>query len=430
MKLSIIGSGYVGLVTGTCLAEAGHTVICVDNNEAKVQELRAGQIPIYEPGLEELVRRNVQLKRLSFTASTQQAVADSEVIFIAVPTPPQEDGSVDLSFVEGVAREIAESLTGYRIIVDKSTVPVKTGEKVAETIRRYGPKGVEFDVVSNPEFLREGSAVVDLQKPDRIVIGVASERPVAAMRAVYEPFKAPILITDLNSAELIKHAANSFLALKITYINLVAAVCEASHADVTQVAEGMGSDARFGRAVLQAGLGYGGSCFPKDVSAFIRIAEELGVGFGLMREVEKINAAIPERFLKKIRASLWSMKDKKVGQLGLAFKANTDDVRCSVAVELAKRMAEEGAQVRCHDPKGGEKAKALLPKNVTIVAKAEEVAEGADVLVVATEWPEYRNLDWSKIKKSMRTPRIFDGRNLLNPAEMKSLGFEYTSVGR
>ena len=430
MKLSIIGSGYVGLVTGTCLAEAGHNVICVDNNDGKVQELRAGKIPIYEPGLEELVRRNVQLKRLSFTASTKQAVADSEVIFIAVPTPPQDDGSVDLSFVEGVAREIAESLPSYRIIVDKSTVPVKTGEKVAETIRRYGPKGVEFDVVSNPEFLREGSAVVDLQKPDRIVIGVASERPVAAMRAVYEPFQAPILITDLNSAELIKHAANSFLALKITYINLVAAVCEASHADVTQVAEGMGSDARIGRAFLQAGLGYGGSCFPKDVSAFIRIAEELGVGFGLMREVEKINAAIPERFLKKIRASLWSMKDKKVGQLGLAFKANTDDVRCSVAVEIARRMAEEGAKLRCHDQKGGEKARALLPQSVEIVTQSEEVAEGADVLIVATEWPEYRNLNWNQIKKSMRTPRIFDGRNLFNPVEMRSLGFEYTSMGR
>jgi UDPglucose 6-dehydrogenase len=430
MKLSIIGSGYVGLVTGTCLAEAGHTVLCVDNNQAKVKELQAGHIPIYEPGLEELVRRNVQLKRLSFTASTQEAVANSEVIFIAVPTPPQDDGSVDLSYVEAVAREIAEALPAYRIIVDKSTVPVKTGEKVAETIRRYGPKGIEFDVVSNPEFLREGSAVADLQKPDRIVIGVASQRPVAAMRAVYEPFKAPIIITDLNSAELIKHAANSFLALKITYINLVAAVCEAGGADVTQVAEGMGSDARIGRAFLNAGLGYGGSCFPKDVSAFIRIAEEMGVDFGLMREVEKINAAIPERFLKKIRASLWTMRDKKIGQLGLAFKGNTDDVRCSVAVELIRRMAAEGAIIRCHDPKGGEKAKELLPKNVEIMADAHQVAEGADVLIIATEWPEYRLLDWSKIKTLMRTPRIFDGRNLLNPAEMISLGFEYTSIGR
>ena len=430
MKLSIIGSGYVGLVTGTCLAEAGHTVLCVDNNQAKVKELQAGHIPIYEPGLEELVRRNVQLKRLSFTASTQEAVANSEVIFIAVPTPPQDDGSVDLSYVEAVAREIAEALPAYRIIVDKSTVPVKTGEKVAETIRRYGPKGIEFDVVSNPEFLREGSAVADLQKPDRIVIGVASQRPVAAMRAVYEPFKAPIIITDLNSAELIKHAANSFLALKITYHNLVAAVCEAGGADVTQVAEGMGSDARIGRAFLHAGLGYGGSCFPKDVSAFIRIAEEMGVDFGLMREVEKINGAIPERFLKKIRASLWTMRDKKIGQLGLAFKGNTDDVRCSVAVELIRRMAAEGAIIRCHDPKGGEKAKELLPKNVEIMADAHQVAEGADVLIVATEWPEYRLLDWSKIKTLMRTPRIFDGRNLLNPAEMISLGFEYTSIGR
>jgi UDPglucose 6-dehydrogenase len=430
MKLSIIGSGYVGLVTGTCLAEAGHTVICVDNNQAKVKELQAGRIPIYEPGLEELIRRNVQLKRLSFTVSTKEAVADSEVIFIAVPTPPQEDGSVDLSYVEHVAREIAEVLPGYRIIVDKSTVPVKTGEHVTETIRRYCRKGVEFDVVSNPEFLREGSAVADLQKPDRIVIGVASERPVAAMKEIYEPFKAPIMITDLNSAELIKHAANSFLALKITYINLVAAVCEASQANVTQVAEGMGSDARIGRAFLNAGLGYGGSCFPKDVSAFIRIAEELGVDFGLMREVEKINASIPERFLKKLRSSLWVMKDKKVGQLGLAFKANTDDVRCSVAIELAKRMVSEGAILRCHDPKGGEKARELLPQGVEIVSDAYQVAEGADVLIVATEWPEYRLLDWHKIRQSMRTPRIFDGRNLLNPTEMKSLGFEYTSVGR
>ena len=430
MKLSIIGSGYVGLVTGTCLAEAGHTVLCVDNNLAKVKELQAGQIPIYEPGLEELVRRNVQLKRLFFTASTKEAVENSEVIFIAVPTPPQDDGSVDLSYVEAVAREIAEVLPAYRIVVDKSTVPVKTGEKVAETIRRYGPKGIEFDVVSNPEFLREGSAVADLQKPDRIVIGVASQRPVAAMRAVYEPFKAPIIVTDLNSAELIKHAANSFLALKITYINLVAAVCEAVGADVTKVAEGMGSDARIGRAFLNAGLGYGGSCFPKDVSAFIRIAEEMGVDFGLMREVEKINAAIPERFLKKIRASLWTMRDKKIGQLGLAFKGNTDDVRCSVAVELIRRMAGEGAIIRCHDPKGGEKAKELLPKNIEIVAEAHQVAEGADVLIIATEWPEYRLLDWNKIKTSMRTPRIFDGRNLLDPAEMISLGFEYTSIGR
>ena len=430
MKLSIIGSGYVGLVTGTCLAEAGHTVICVDNNQAKVKELQAGRIPIYEPGLEELIRRNVQLKRLSFTVSIKEAVADSDVIFIAVPTPPQEDGSVDLSYVEHVAREIAEVLPGYRIIVDKSTVPVKTGEHVTETIRRYCRKGVEFDVVSNPEFLREGSAVADLQKPDRIVVGVASDRPVAAMKAIYEPFKAPIMITDLNSAELIKHAANSFLALKITYINLVAAVCEASQANVTQVAEGMGSDARIGRAFLNAGLGYGGSCFPKDVSAFIRIAEELGVDFGANEGSGKDQCIHSGKIPEKTAHFALGDEGQKVGQLGLAFKANTDDVRCSVAIELAKRMVSEGASLRCHDPKGGEKARELLPKGVEIVSDAYQVAEGADVLIVATEWPEYRLLDWHKIKKSMRTPRIFDGRNLLNPTEMKSMGFEYTSVGR
>ena len=286
MKLTIIGTGYVGLVTGACFAEVGHTVICVDNDLKKVEMLRAGGIPIYEPGLEEMVKKNVAAGRLHFTGSTAEGVEKSDVVFIAVPTPPQPDGSVDLSYIEKVARDIAGGMTSYKIVVDKSTVPVKTGEKVAETIKRYCKAKVDFDVVSNPEFLREGFAVEDLMKPDRIVVGVGSQRPAAAMRELYAPFNAPIIVTDINSAELIKHAANSFLALKISYINAIATICEASGANVEEVANGMGMDARIGRRFLDASLGFGGSCFPKDLSAFIKIADQLGYDFHLLKEVQ------------------------------------------------------------------------------------------------------------------------------------------------
>src|SRR3954463_13386826 len=315
MKLTIIGTGYVGLVTGTCFAEVGHTVICVDNDAAKVKTLQAGGIPIYEPELEELVKKNVAAGRLSFTTNTAEAVGQSDVVFIAVPTPPQPDGSVDLSFIEKVARNIAAAMTSYKIVVDKSTVPVSTGDKVAETIKRYCKGPVEFDVVSNPEFLREGFAVEDLMKPDRIVIGVRSQRPVQAMRETYEPFKAPIIVTDINSAELIKHASNSFLALKISYINAISVICEATGANVQEVAAGMGMDERIGKRFLNASLGFGGSCFPKDLSAFIKIAEQVGYDFGLLKEVQKINAAQMDRFIKKIIDTLWVLKDKKIGVL-------------------------------------------------------------------------------------------------------------------
>jgi UDPglucose 6-dehydrogenase len=360
MNLAIVGSGYVGLVTGTCFAEVGHRVICVDNNPKKIQQLQHGHIPIYEPGLEDLVQKNVAAGRLSFTTSIGEAVEASKVIFIAVPTPPQPDGSVDLSFIEGVAREIALQLKEYRVIVDKSTVPVKTGEKVAQTINRYNPNA-DIDVVSNPEFLREGSAVEDLMKPDRIVVGVSSERASVTMKEIYGPFNAPIIITDLSSAELIKHASNSFLALKISYINAVAAICEASGANVEEVAEGMGADKRIGRAFLKAGIGYGGSCFPKDISAFIRISDDLGYNFQLLREVEAINADQKDRFLKKIRESLWVLRQKKIGVLGLAFKGNTDDVRSSVAIAIVQQLIAEGAKVLAHDPKAMEKAAPLVP---------------------------------------------------------------------
>ena len=428
MNLAIVGSGYVGLVTGTCFAEVGHKVICVDNDMKKVHQLQDGLVPIYEPGLEELIKKNVAAGRLSFTASIGDAVAASQVIFIAVPTPPQPDGSVDLSFVEGVAREIAIHLKEYRIVVDKSTVPVKTGEKVAQTIRRYNPEA-QIDVVSNPEFLREGSAVEDLMNPDRIVIGVSSERAIGPMKEVYEPFNAPIMITDLNSAELIKHASNSFLALKISYINAVAAICESSGANVERVAEGMGADKRIGRAFLNAGIGYGGSCFPKDLSAFIRISEELGYNFRLLKEVEAINQDQKERFVRKIRESLWVLRHKKLGVLGLAFKGNTDDVRSSVAIGIVQQLIAEGAEVKAYDPQAMEKAAPLVPQ-VRMTETPEQVAEGSDAILLLTEWTDFKSLPWQAMKKTMLSPLLFDGRNLLDPEEMRGLGYTYVSVGR
>lgn len=430
MKITIIGSGYVGLTTGACFAEVGHEVLCVDNDEKKIGLLLKGEIPIYEPGLKEIVLKNVASGNLHFTTSTEDGVKSGEVVFIAVPTPPNEDGSVDLRFIEKVAREISPAIEGYKVVVDKSTVPVRTGEKVAETIKRYAPDA-DFDVVSNPEFLREGCAVSDLMNPDRIVIGANSDRALALMEKVYEPFAAPILVTDINSAELIKHAANSFLALKISYINAVSAICEATGADVEKVAEGIGTDKRIGRAFLNAGLGYGGSCFPKDIAAFIAISEHLGTPFDLLKEVERINTRQLERFINRIRAKLWVLQDKKIAVWGLAFKPDTDDVRCSVAIELIERLVAEGAQVVAYDPQAAEKAKELaVAGKITIADSATKATEGAEALIVATEWPEFASLDFSSIRDGMLSPLIFDGRNLLNPKEMSQLGFEYHSIGR
>ncbi|MDC0316321.1 UDP-glucose/GDP-mannose dehydrogenase family protein [Verrucomicrobia bacterium] len=431
MNISIIGTGYVGLVTGTCFAEVGHNVICVDCDKKKIDLLQAGEIPIYEPGLKDLVERNVDAGRLSFTYSTAEGVERADVIFIAVPTPPLEDGSVDLSFIELVAREIADCMSSYKIIVDKSTVPVKTGEKVAETIKRYCKLDCDFDVISNPEFLREGFAVEDLMKPDRIVIGSVSERPKKAMQEIYKPFNAPIIFTDINSAELIKHAANSFLAMKISYINAVAAICEESGANVEEVANGIGMDNRIGRRFLNASLGFGGSCFPKDLSAFIRISDELGYDFGLLKEVQKINEAQMSRFLKKITDTLWVLKGKTIGVLGLAFKQNTDDVRMSPAIDVCQRLLKEGALLRVHDPKAMDKAKELLPGDgVHYIDDMDEVSNGCDALVIATEWPQFKELDLAKSKKVMTAPIMFDGRNLFDPVLVEKLGFTYKSIGR
>jgi len=434
MNLCIIGSGYVGLVTGACFAEVGNNVVCVDNDKRKIDALKSGRIPIYEPGLEELVQRNVSAHRLHFTQSIEEGVDASEVIFIAVPTPPQPDGSVDLSFIEKVAREIAGVLKKdhFRVIVDKSTVPVKTGEKVADTIKRYNKQGAEFDVVSNPEFLREGCAVPDLMKPDRIVIGGNSDRALAIMKKVYEPFNAPILVTDINSAELIKHAANSFLALKISYINALSAICEASGADVEKVADGIGMDRRIGRNFLNAGLGYGGSCFPKDIAAFIAISEELGVPFTLLKEVQRINADQRERFLKGVREELWVLREKRIAVWGLTFKPDTDDVRCSVAIDVVNDLVKEGAHVTAYDPKGMEKVVEfkLLPPSVKLAASPLEAVDGAEALILATEWKDFTSVDLLEVKRRMHTPLVFDGRNLFDPITMRDLGFTYRGVGR
>ena len=434
MDLCIIGSGYVGLVSGACFAEVGHHVVCVDNDQRKVDMLQAGQIPIYEPGLEELVHRNVAARRLRFTNSIEDGVDHSQIVFIAVPTPPQVDGSVDLTYIERVAREIAGVLKPgqYRVVVDKSTVPVKTGEKVADTINRYN-KGAEFDVVSNPEFLREGCAVPDLMSPDRIVIGSASDRATDLMKRVYEPFQAPILVTDVNSAELIKHAANSFLSLKISYINAVAAICEASGADVEMVADGIGMDKRIGRNFLNAGLGYGGSCFPKDVKAFIAISKQLGTPFKLLEEVERINGSMLTRFIEKVREKLWVLKDKNIAVWGMTFKPDTDDVRNSVAIDLINHLAGAGAHVTAYDPKGAEKAvewKLIDPAKVKICATPLEACKDAECLILATEWKEFANQDFDAVKAAMHTPLIFDGRNLFSPETMRDFGFTYYAVGR
>lgn len=435
MKLTIIGTGYVGLTTGACFAEVGHDVTCVDNNTEKVETLLRGELPIYEPGLAELVTKNVKAGRLRFTTSTADGVADGDVIFIAVPTPPQADGSVDLTFIEKVAREIAESLSpeyGFKVIVDKSTVPVKTGAKVVETVRRYAPDGVKFGVASNPEFLREGCAVDDLLNPDRIVFGTNDEETSDIMRRVYSPFNAPVLATDIESAELIKHAANSFLALKISYINAVGRICEKSGADVEKVAEGIGMDARIGRQFLNAGLGYGGSCFPKDVKAFIAISESLGYPFELLKQVEEINASQLELFLGKIREKLWVLSEKKIALWGLAFKQNTDDVRESVAIKLAGRMLEEGASISATDPQALKTAQKIggLKGKVTYFEDMYDCIDGAEALVIATEWPQFANVDFDEIKKRMRNPMIFDGRNLLDPDVVAAHGIEYYSIGR
>jgi UDPglucose 6-dehydrogenase len=430
-NLAFIGAGYVGLVSGTCLADIGHNVILVDNNRKKIDSLKKGLIPIYEPGLAELVKRNVVAGRLSFTTSLKAAVQKSDVIFIAVNTPPLPDGKADLSYVAAAAREIAEVADDYKVVVDKSTVPVQTGERVLETIKRYSTHGIEFDVVSNPEFLREGSAIEDFLKPDRIVVGVDSKQAEKIMREIYQPIKAPFIVTDVKSAELIKHASNSFLAAKISFANALARICELSGASIDQVVRGMGLDKRIGKHFLSAGVGYGGSCFPKDVSAFITIAEELGYDFDMLKTVERINAEAHASFLAKIEQALWITKDKKIAVWGLAFKPNTDDMRNAPAIPVIRRLHADGAIVHAYDPKASETAQAELGTSVKKYEKDMYTPlKDADALVIITDWDEFKAPDWDKVKSLLNSPIIIDGRNMYPPAAMITHGFTYISVGR
>lgn len=427
--MAVVGTGYVGLTTGVCFAEIGHTVICVDNDENKISMLKKNKVPIYEPGLEKLLKKNVKNKRLSFIKNIKDAVKKSEVIFICVGTPPRADGSADLSYIEDVARAIAKNMDGYKLIVDKSTVPVETGEKVEITIKRNLKKDIPFDVASNPEFLREGSAVYDTFNPDRVVIGVSSKRAEDILRKVYAPLKTQILVTDIKSAEIIKHASNSFLATKISFINAVANICERCGADVEKVAEGMGLDKRIGRSFLNAGLGFGGFCFPKDLEAFLWISKKLGYNFELLKNVREINEKQKHHLLKKIEDTLWVVKGKTIGVLGLAFKPNTDDMRFAPSIDIINRLQEEGAKIKAYDPKASERAKEIF-KNVVYCNNPYEAAKGSDCLVVLTEWDEIKNIDLKRIKKLMKHPIIIDGRNIFVPKDMEKLGFVYKSIGR
>jgi UDPglucose 6-dehydrogenase len=429
MNISIIGSGYVGLVTGTCFAELGNKVICADNDVKKITALKKGIIPIYEQGLEELIRNNVKKKRLIFTSSIKDAVKSSGVIFIAVGTPPLHNGEADLTGIENVARNIAVNMAGYRLIVEKSTVPVETGEWVKHTISTYVRHKVKFDVASNPEFLREGSAINDFMHPDRIVIGVESDKAKEILVSLYKPLNAPLVITNIKSAELIKHASNAFLATKISYINAISRICDTVGADVREVAQGMGLDKRIGRAFLNAGVGYGGSCFPKDLDAFITISEKLGYNFELLKAVRKINEEQKDFILKKIKDVLWIVKDKTIGVLGLSFKPDTDDIRNAPSLDLITALQAGGAKIRVYDPQAAKKAKDILCR-VVFCKDPYEVCRGSDCLVIATEWDEFRRLNLVKVKKLLKRPLVVDGRNIYEPEKMRKLGLRYISVGR
>ena len=430
MNICVVGTGYVGLVTGAVFADLGNDVVCVDKVRGKIDSLKAGKMPIYEPGLEEMVVRNIEDGRLTFTTDLPAAVRQSDVIFIAVGTPPRESGETDLSHVEAVAAEIGKTMDRYKVIVNKSTVPVGTGELVREVIARHQVRPIEYDVVSNPEFLREGSAIEDTLRPDRIVIGAANQGAAMKLVELYAPLERPMIITDLPSAEVIKYASNAFLAAKISFINAIANVCESAGADVTQVMKGMGMDGRIGSAFLQAGLGYGGSCFPKDVDSLIHTAGRLGYDFKMLKAVVDINRERSGRLVEMIRKVLGPLDDITVAVLGLAFKPNTDDMREAKSIDVVHQLTAAGAIVRAYDPVAGENARPLLPKSVVYAASPYEAAQDADAVVIITEWNEFKYLNLERLRGVLRRRIVFDGRNIWEPERMRRLGFEYYSIGR
>jgi UDPglucose 6-dehydrogenase len=445
MKLSVIGAGYVGLTTAACLAQVGHNVFCSESDPEKLAKLQNGHMPLFEPHLEEVIGAARKGERLCF-GSSEEAIAWGNVIFICVGTPPLANGDADLSAIEGVARAIAKGASGYRLVIEKSTVPVQTGAQLRKHLSVHSTNGLKYDVVSNPEFLREGSSVEDFLHPDRIVVGVDSSRAEELLRQIYEPiikreFRCPLhsdcpkrtepvfMATDTNSAELIKHASNSFLAMKISFINMVANLCEVVGADVTEVAKGMGLDPRIGPAFLNPGIGFGGFCFPKDVQAFIRIAEKSGCDFSLLKEVEKINQCRVGRFIEKLRAELWVLRGKKVAVWGLAFKPNTDDVRFAPSIAILKSLLEEGVIVSAYDPQAMEKARIEIPV-VNYCADLYQAAQGAEAILILTEWDEFRQPDWDRLGKVVERSLIVDGRNTLDASEVTRHGFQYFCVGR
>jgi UDPglucose 6-dehydrogenase len=451
VSICVIGSGYVGLVAAVCFAEIGHKVVCVDNNEAKVKMLREGGVPIYEHHLPELLGKHLN-RGVEFTTDLATAVEQSEAIFIAVGTPQGNTGSADLSYVEAVVSEIARAVNDYKVIVEKSTVPVYTNEWISRVMHRHGVAPHSFDVVSNPEFLREGTAIIDFLHPDRIVIGANNDRAAEVLRRIYAPLTdgsyfaqadalpgmlsahnpAQLLVTSAQSAEIIKHASNAFLALKISFINAVANLAESVDADIEDIAAGMGLDSRIGPKFLRAGLGYGGSCFPKDVAAFYWVAQQQGVDFQLLEEVRKINATQQQVFFNKVRSALWTLRGKKLAALGLAFKGDTDDIRDSPAIDVIKKLIDAGASITAYDPAAMERTHSVLPPSETMryATSAYEAAEGADAVLILTDWKEFADLDLRRLNQALRFPIVIDGRNLYKPSVMQEHGFTYVSVGR
>lgn len=433
MNIAVVGSGYVGLVTGTCFAEFGVNVTCVDKDQEKIEGLNKGIIPIYEPGLDVMVHRNVKAGRLSFTTDLAEAVRHALVVFIAVGTPPKDDGSADLRFVEEVAIEVARSMDGYKVIVDKSTVPIGTGAWVTEIVKKHQPQPIPFDVVSNPEFLREGAAIEDFMRPNRVVIGANTSQAIAVMKDLYSPLyliETPIVITNVESAEMIKYAANAFLATKISYINEVAALCEKVGADVHQVAKGIGLDNRIGSKFLHPGPGYGGSCFPKDTNAFVDIAKQYGCKLQIVESAITVNHEQRQRCLEKIEALLdQNVSGKTIGILGLSFKPETDDIREAPAIDIIRELLNRGASIRAFDPAAMDHFKKLFP-DLTYCDDPYQVAEGSDALVFMTEWNQFRKLDMENMKRLLKSPNVADLRNIYEPAKLKGMGFNYISVGR
>jgi UDPglucose 6-dehydrogenase len=448
LKISVIGAGYVGLVTGGCLAEIGHEVVCTDNDAAKLQTLESGGLPIYEPGLDKVIAKARKEHRLRFCGNPADVVAGGDAIFICVGTPPLPNGDADLSAIDHVARMIATEAKSPKIVIEKSTVPARTGQELKRALTVYGRKSnVAFRVASNPEFLREGTAVEDFLHPDRIVVGVEDEATERQLKEVYHPvleqtFNCPVhasscpnrakpawLVTTINSAELIKHASNSFLAMKISYANMVADLAERLGADIEEVMRAVGMDPRIGTSFLRCGLGFGGFCLPKDLQAFVHLAERSGVDFTMLREAERVNKKRIERFCEKVRQALWVIRGKQVGVLGLAFKANTDDIRFAPAIDMINQLLAEGARVKAYDPEAMDRARAVLPQ-IEYATSAYEAAKDSEALLVATEWDEFRKLDWERVHDVMSRPLIVDGRNLLSPRDMRARGFEYHCFGR